>query len=108
MLGGVPPLDSVFNLGPFATGGDGSTVDTGYFEGPLGFEQLYYASMRQITDLSSWDTMQVILAPGQSGQPFTKYWNNMTADWLAGNYRPLRFAAASIAADTQETLTLQP
>jgi hypothetical protein len=32
----------------------------------------------------------------------------MTADWLAGVYRPLRVAPGSIQADAQGTLTLTP
>ena len=105
---GIPPLDGIFNVGPLSTGGDGSTVNTGYAPGLRSFVQLYYPSMRQVTEVGNWDTMQVILAPGQSGQPFSRYWNNMTADWMAGAYRPLRVAPTSIQADAQGTLTLSP
>jgi penicillin amidase len=105
---GIPPLDGVFNVGPLPTGGDGTTVNTGYAPGLRSFLQLYYPSMRQVTEVGNWDAMQVILAPGQSGQPFSRYWNNMTADWLAGVYRPLRVAPGSIQADAQGTLTLTP
>ena len=107
-LGGVPPLDSIFNIGPFGTPGDGTTVNTGYFSSSFGYYQVYHASTRQITEVGNWDTMQVILAPGQSGQPFSKHWGDLTQDWLNGRYRTLPVAPNSIQFAAEGTLTLQP
>ncbi len=107
-LGGVPPLDSVFNIGPFATGGDGTTVNTGYFSNTFGYYQVNHPSTRQITEVGNWDTMQVIIAPGQSGQPFSKHWGDLTQDWLAGKYRTLPVETNSIQFASEGTLTLQP
>lgn len=107
-IGGVPPLDSIFNIGPFGTPGDGTTVNTGYFSSDFGYYQVYHSSTRQITEVGNWDTMQVIIAPGQSGQPFSKHWGDMTQDWLNGRYRTLPVAPNSIQFAAEGTLTLQP
>jgi penicillin amidase len=107
-LGGVPPLDSVFNFGPYGTPGDGTTVNTGYFSSSFGYYQVYHPSTRQITEVGNWDTMQVIIAPGQSGQPFSKHWGDLVQDWLNGRYRTLAVEPNSIQFASEGTLTLQP
>ena len=69
---------------------------------------MYHPSTRQITEVGNWDTMQVIIVPGQSGQPFSKHWGDMTQDWLNGVYRPLAVEPSSIQFAAEGTLTLQP
>jgi penicillin amidase len=107
-IGGVPPLDTIFNIGPFGTPGDGTTVDTGYFSSNFAYYQVNHPSTRQITEVGNWDTMQVIIAPGQSGQPFSKHWGDMAQDWLDGRYRTLAVEPSSIQFAAEGTLTLQP
>jgi penicillin amidase len=107
-LGGVPPLDKVFNLGPYPASGDNTTVNAAYFQGTASYTQLAHPSTRQVTDVGNWDAMTVIIAPGQSGQPFARHWGDLTADWLAGRARPLPFSPAAVQAAAVDTLTLQP
>ena len=107
-LGGVPPLDKLFNLGPYPSAGDNLTVNSSYFQPTVSYTQLAHPSTRQVTDVGNWDAMTVIIAPGQSGQPFARHWGDLTADWLAGRARPLPFSPAAVQAAAVDTLTLQP
>ncbi len=108
-LGSVQPLDKLFNIGPFATSGDSNSVNRASFDPADPYSQTSHSSMRQISDSGDWTKTQVILAPGQSGQPFSKYWGDMAQDWLNGGYRTLPWTDEQIsAAASGGVLTLNP
>lgn len=45
---------------------------------------------------------------GNSGEPGDPHWNDLTADWVDGSYRPLRFRRDEVLAAARETVTLEP
>ena len=93
-----------FNVGPFALGGDDSTVmaSAGKTEVEGG------ASYRQIIDLSDWDRMVVTNAPGQSGSAASPHFADLASLWTAGAYVPLAFSGDAVRAGADKTLTLVP
>ena len=111
-LGAVPPLDRLFNLGPFPTGGDNTTVNVGSsFENPPGshqYTQSGHPSMRLIQTPGDWTQTQLVFAPGESGQPGSAHWGDQVDGWLHGTYRTLPWSDAGIRQAGAGTLTLQP
>ncbi len=91
-LGQVPALARFFNIGPFETPGDSTTVNNGqYFHGHPWRHQAG-ASYRHICDLSNWDSSRFVNYTGQSGNPASPHYRDLTARWLAGEYIPMRFS----------------
>ena len=111
-LGVVPPLDRLFNLGPFPTAGDRTTVNVGSgFETTPGsnqFVQTSHPSMRLIQTPGDWTQSQLVFAPGESGQPGSAHWGDQVDGWLHGTYRTLPWSDAGIQQAGEGTLTLQP
>ncbi|NTU83222.1 MAG: penicillin acylase family protein [Chloroflexales bacterium] len=106
-LGGVPALASVFNRGPWPTGGDLDTVSQNYIPRDTATGYFYNAaSYRQILDPGDWDSARVILPAGQSGHPGSSHYADMAAAWRAGGYFPLLWTPEAIERHTVETLTL--
>lgn len=88
----VPPLDHVFTIGPFGVPGDGYTVNAASFRITEPFEVRSHASLRMVVDLGGLERSRSIIPTGQSGQPFSPYWGDQTARWLAGEHHPMRFS----------------
>ncbi len=64
---------------------------------------------RQILDLSDPTTLWFVLLPGQSGHPFHPHYADLTDEWLAGEYLPLRLAASPDEMEGRiSTLALTP
>ncbi|OLC52852.1 MAG: hypothetical protein AUH85_15645 [Chloroflexi bacterium 13_1_40CM_4_68_4] len=91
-IGEVLPM--IFNIGPFPNGGSFYTVDNGPFDPTQPYAQTAHPSMRMVVDLSDLEATRVIYATGQSGQPFSPHWGDLTPLWLTGGYVKLRFATA--------------
>ncbi len=107
-LGGVvPAAKALFDRGPVARPGDGTTVDATYFGGSS-FDQLAGASYREIFDLSDWDKAVGVNVPGQSGQPASPHYDDLLPLWLRGEYFPLRYTKQAVDRETTDTLELKP
>lgn len=75
-----------FNIGPFEMSGDGTTVNNMEYSLREPFEVKLGPSMRFIHDFSEPEKFYFILPTGQSGNPFSKHYDNMTELWLEGKY----------------------
>ncbi len=95
-----PILRNIPVLGPFTTisiasPGDDSTVDRG---GPDStFQSVHGASFRGVYDLSDLDRSVFMMAPGQSGNPFSAHARDFVARWRDGATITLGPTAASIS-----------
>ena len=103
----TPTAKALFDRGPAARPGDGTTVDATYFGG-ASFDQLAGASYREIFDLSDWDNALGVNVPGQSGQPASPHYDDLLPLWLHGQYFPLRYTKTSIDRETTDVLELKP
>jgi penicillin G amidase len=106
-LDATPSAASLFDLGPMARPGDGSTVNATYF-GESSFRQLAGASYREIFDLSDWDNAVSVNVPGQSGQPSSPHYDDLLPLWTRGQYFPLRYSKPSVDRETADVLELKP
>ena len=87
----LPVLGRLFDLAP-ATGGDGVTVNVGHYvlrdpERP--FASVHAASYRGLYDLADLDRSRFIASTGQSGNPLSAHYRDLTTPWAAGAYLPM-------------------
>jgi penicillin G amidase len=108
-LGVQPPLDLVFNQGPFPIGGDTDTVaQTAVLPNQPYENNVYSLSYWQIVQLASPDRSEAMLAPGQSGQLGSPHYGDLIEPWLAAEPFAPAWGEAAIAAASEHELHLQP
>ena len=106
VLGDILP-DSVankLNTAIVPRGGYGYTV--GSTGGSL--NQTSGATFRIIVDTEDWDKTLVTNAPGQSGDPESKYYQNLFRDWSKNKYFPLFYSRDKIKSVADHTYYLIP
>ncbi len=107
----MPLLDRALGLsrGPFPVGGDTDTVAQAGVDPWHPYNAATFTvSYRQIFDVGDWDAGRFILPTGQSGHPGSEHYDDMTGQWLRGEYRPLLFGREAIEAATAETIRIDP
>jgi penicillin amidase len=107
-VGERPPLDQIFNLGPFPWGGDANTVGQSSVDplNPLG-NPLFIASHRMVIDVGNWDECQFILPGGQSGNPTSPHYDDLLPLWQKGTGVPIAWSPEKIEAGTKAVLKLE-
>lgn len=109
LMRSVPLLGKRFSRGPYPYGGDLNTINVGGFTIWHGLDrQGYGAAYRQVIDLAHLDGAVFQLPGGNSGIPGHPHYDDCTADYLAGRYRPLLYSRAAIEEQTEHVLTLLP
>jgi penicillin amidase len=95
------------DLGPLPRPGDEYTVNaTGSPEDSL--VQAYGASYREILDLSDWDQSLAVNTPGQSGQPGSPHYGDLSPLWDRGEYFPLVYSREAVEKAAGAKMTLEP
>jgi penicillin amidase len=107
VLDGTPATAALLDRGPMRRSGDGEVVQATSF-GSRSFDQTAGASYREIFDLNDWDRSVGINAPGQSGQPQSKHYDDLLPLWLTARYFPLSYSKSAVDAVTVDTLYLTP
>jgi penicillin amidase len=108
-LGRVKPLDKLLNRGPYPLGGDGTTVwATGASRHDLSCDTIIGPPFRFITDLGDPRNSWGLLAPGQSGQPGSKYYDDQIQAWFESGYHPMLWAREDVEREAQARLRLEP
>lgn len=104
-----PPLDRVFNIGPFPIGGDGDTpCQTAYVpQSPYGVNS-WAPSQRQIFDMGDLANGRASIVPGQSGQVGSPHYDDLVRPWLKGQYFDVLWRREDVEAGSRDRLTLQP
>ncbi|HEV8692438.1 MAG TPA: penicillin acylase family protein, partial [Ideonella sp.] len=108
-LGKQPPLDKVFNIGPYAAPGGRETPNN--LSGPLAAVPIpvtYGPSTRRVVDFSQPGAARGILPIGQSGVWGDKHYADQAELYASGQTRPQYLDSADVASHTRETLTLTP
>jgi penicillin amidase len=111
LLGDQPLLARLFNI-EVAIGGDGTTVDVGHYL-PRGeerpFASTHAASYRGLYDLADPGRSRFIAATGQSGNPLSRDYRDLTALWARNETVPMtRRAAEAEGAGAIGRLRLTP
>jgi penicillin amidase len=109
VLGRVKPLDKLFNRGPYPLGGDGTTVwSTATSRYDLSCEDVIGPPFRFIADLGDLRNSLGLLAPGQSGQPGSKHYDDQVQAWFTGEYHPMLYAREDVEREAETRLQLVP
>jgi penicillin amidase len=108
-LGRKKPLARVFNLGPFACGGDTTTVNQAAVDltAPMN-NPLVTASLRMVLDIGNWDKNSFVLPGGQSGNPLSCHYADLMPLWQAGGGITVAWSEEMIARRVRDTLELIP
>ncbi len=90
------------------SGGDGATVMARWWAGLAKTNTSGGAMFAAVVDVGNWDATLSISAPGQSGDPRSVHYSDTYRPWLMGEYRPLPFSAAAVAAAAETHIRLIP
>ncbi len=107
-LGAVKVLQGFFNRGPFPVGGDSDTVNMGNSSPNNTEEVITTPSLRLMVDLGNLNNSLSIHAPGQSGHPASKHYDDFIQVWRDTQHHPQLFTRDAIERATQGTLYLLP
>lgn len=89
LLGGKLPRWMGLDRGPIALAGSRATVSQGQIFRSARRESTFGPSLRVVTDLGG-DELHLAMPGGASDRCWSRWYNNLTAEWLAGRYRVLR------------------
>jgi penicillin amidase len=107
-LGVIKPLRRFFNRGPFPVGGDADTVNVGMPLPTQPQEVTTVPSYRQIVDLANLTASLSSHAPGQSGHPVSKHYDDFIDMALKVDHHPMLFEREMIEANKEGTLHMRP
>jgi len=108
-LGKQPPLDKLFNVGPFAApGGHETPNNLSHKIGPAPWSVVYGPSTRRLIDFAKPTQALGINPVGQSGVLFDQHYSDQAEPYIKGQYMPQHFSETDVAANTQSTLQLLP
>jgi penicillin amidase len=103
-----PPLDKIFNIGPYPIGGDTDTPWQTFIMSQESFDgELASASYRQIIDMSDLDKSQIIMPLGNSGNMASPYYKNQLRMWFNGEFIPMAFSRSKVEEFAKHTLWLK-
>ena len=91
----------------YPRGGTGNTANNTGFS-PVDFLVKSGASWRFVVDTNDWDSARMTSAPGQSGDPRSKYYDNLLEGWAKEKSFPLYFSRKKIEANSDFTIYLIP
>ena len=108
-LGQNPLMADLFNRGPFAIGGDNTTIwatVTNLFD--LNCKNVVGPPYRMIVDLGQLENSVSQLSPGQSGNPASEHYDDQVENWFTGEYHPMQINQAKVEQTKKHQLTLMP
>ncbi|MDQ2904307.1 MAG: penicillin acylase family protein [Chloroflexota bacterium] len=107
-LGAVKPLDRIFNRGPYGVGGDIDTVNMGATLPRQPETVVTVPSFRQIVNLADLNASLSGHAPGQSGHPASKHYDDFIKRWLKVEHHPMLCEREAIEQNADGTLHMLP
>jgi penicillin G amidase len=105
---GIPPIEALFNRGPFITGGGKSVVNATGWKAGESFEVDWLPSEREIVDLSNFDNSLAGHTTGESGHAFNLHYDDMALMWTKIEYAPMWWEQESVIKDSEGHLHLVP
>ena len=100
-------LDPSFDIGPLPKPGSASTVMHAAYR-PTDFRVTNGASVRFVVDVGNWDASVCVNAPGQSGDPASPHYRDLSGPWSRGEYVPFLYSHEAVDAATETRIRLAP
>jgi penicillin G amidase len=105
---GVPPIESLFNRGPFPTSGGESIVNATGWSVKDGYQTNWLPSMRMIVDLGNLNNSVTVHTTGQSGHAYHPHYIDMAPLWANIQYYSMLWEEGAVTADAEGHLVLTP
>ena len=105
---GVAPIESLFNRGPFPSGGGSSIVNATGWDSLEGYEVVSLPSLRAIYDLSDWENSVTVHTTGQSGHAYHPHYIDMAPLWANIEYYSMLWEEGTITSQAEGHLVLSP
>ncbi|CEJ12408.1 Penicillin acylase 2 precursor [bacterium YEK0313] len=102
-----PDDAAMLNVGPLAKGGSASTVMHAAYR-PQDFRVVVGASVRFVLDVGNWDASYCINAPGQSGDPRSPHYRDLSVQWAKGEYVPFLYSREAVDGAAEQRIHLVP
>lgn len=108
-LGKVAALRKIFNVGPFDVSGSNEVINNQMFDFTDNGKYIVKAgpSTRRVIDFSDIENSLSILPTGQSGNPFSKHYNDQAKMYNEGKFRKMKLNEEEIIKTSTE-LIFQP
>ncbi|PWR04082.1 penicillin acylase family protein [Meridianimarinicoccus roseus] len=109
VLGDVAGLGWLVNI-RYATGGGDHTLMRGRTagRGPMPFANVHGAAYRGVYDMADPDSSVFVISTGQSGHPFSRFYDNLGERWRRGEYIPMSLDPALAEAGAVGITVLEP
>jgi penicillin amidase len=107
-LAGAGAAKDLFHVDPVRRGGDGFTVMAASSPTEAGARQTSGASFMFVFDVKDWDNSTGLSVPGNSAQPGSPHYKDLTSYWGEGKYFPLAFSRKKVDEVAKNRLVLQP
>jgi penicillin G amidase len=107
-LAGTSGPKDMFYVEPVRRAGDGFTVQAASSATETSTKQTSGASFMFVMDVKEWDNSTALSVPGNSAQPLSPHYKDLTPYWGEGKYFPLAFSRTKIEQNTKNRLTLVP
>ncbi len=105
---GVPPIEALFNRGPFPTSGGEAVVNATGWSIKDGYETNWLPSMRMIVDLSNLNNSLTVHTTGQSGHAYHPHYDDMSSLWANIQYYSMLWDEQAITSQAEGHLVLKP
>ncbi len=100
-----PPLERIFNIGPYPYPGGSTAMMSGEYSITAPFAVTVGPSYRQIFSFADNESHLAVLPSGESGQVYNRHYDDQTQLWLFGAYRTVLRSAGR---EAWEHLRLTP
>lgn len=101
-----PLLGKVLDIGPYSIGGDGTTIFNTEYSFTKPYKNVLGPALKYIYDFSNPDEFHFIMPTGQSGYFLNDHYDDMTENWLRGNYITVNINTVDIASRSYSLLEL--
>jgi penicillin amidase len=108
-FGYLGPLGLIFNIQNETSGGDETLLrgqTTGRGETP--FRNVHAAGLRVVYDFADLDRSQMVISTGQSGHPFSRFYDHLAGLWARGDMIPMSMDDADAMAGALGVMELVP
>src|SRR5690625_3203316 len=108
-FGFLGPLGLIFNITNETSGGNETLLrgqSSGQGETP--FRNIHAGGLRIVYDFADLDRSLMMISTGQSGHPFSRYYENLAPLWARGDMIPMSMDDADAMAGSLGLMTLHP
>ena len=102
-----PELAEKMRVNAYPRGGSANTTNNNGF-GNDTFDVRSGASFRIVMDVGNWDEAKMTNVPGQSGDPRSRFYDNLLENWATDSHVPLLFSRERVEEGAVKRITLVP